>query len=118
MHHARKAAEAIAECSQASQNLTCPDVCIMERIIEDAMFEQWKQFYAPNDSGEDYDLRAAFSAGAHPDASGHWPDLFKKPNHPTFSVESVYAVGSDAAKAGKWKGNRFIPPQGNKVNAR
>jgi hypothetical protein len=38
-------------------------------------FEQWKLRYAPNDSGEDYDLRAAFRAGVTPDASGHWPDL-------------------------------------------
>lgn len=26
-------------------------------------FEHWKQKYAPNDSGEDYDLRGAFDAG-------------------------------------------------------
>lgn len=73
-------------------------------------FEKWKQQYAPNDSGEDYDLLAAFHAGLVPDAFGHWPDLFKKPNHPTFSVESVHAVGKDAAKAGRWDGDRFIPP--------
>lgn len=75
------------------------------------IFEQWKQQYAPHDSGEDYDLLAAFHAGVTPDASGHWPDLFKKPNHPTFSVESIYAIGGNAARAGRWEGNLFIPPQ-------
>lgn len=74
-------------------------------------FEKWKQRYAPHDSGEDYDLLAAFHAGVVPDSSGHWTDLFKKPNHPTFSVESIHAVGADVAKAGKWEGNKFIPSQ-------
>jgi hypothetical protein len=58
---------------------------------EEQQFAQWKLKYAPNDSGADYDLRGAFKAGLTPDAkSGHWPDTFKKPNHPTFSPESVY----------------------------
>jgi hypothetical protein len=29
-----------------------------------------------------YDYRAAFRAGAEPDASGHWPSAFKQPGHP------------------------------------
>jgi hypothetical protein len=76
-----------------------------------SLFERWKHRYAPNDSGEDYDLQSAFQAGIIPDASGHWPDLFKKPNHPTFSVESIYAVGADAAKAGRWENGIFIKPR-------
>jgi hypothetical protein len=73
-------------------------------------FQAWKQKYAPRDSGEDYDLRGAFASGVRPDpASGHWPDTFKKPNHPTFSVESQYA--KDAPElAGRWQGETFIPP--------
>lgn len=79
---------------------------------EEQAFTQWKQQYAPNDSGEDYDLRGAFQAGLQPDPqTGHWPDTFKKPNHPTFSNQSRYAVDSDAAKAGTWNGNTFVPPQ-------
>ncbi len=46
-----------------------------------------------------------------PSENGHWPDTFKKPNHPTFSVESQYAKGPDAAKAGRWQGETFIPPK-------
>lgn len=77
---------------------------------EEQRFKQWKQRYAPNDSGEDYDLRGAFKAGLKPDPkSGHWPDTYKKPNHPTFSNESQYAVGADATKAGEWEGDRYLP---------
>lgn len=78
---------------------------------EEEKFAAWKKQYAPNDSGADYDLRGAFKAGLRPDAeTGHWPDTFKKPNHPTFSNESKYAVGPDAAKAGHWEGDEFVPP--------
>jgi hypothetical protein len=72
-------------------------------------FQRWKSSFAPDDSGADYDLRGAFKAGLAPDAHGHWPDLFKKPNHPAFSHESVYArLASE--RAGHWEGERFIPP--------
>lgn len=77
-------------------------------------FQQWKQQYAPNDSGADYDLRGAFKAGVTPGADGHWPDTFKKPNHPTFSNESIYA-GAAPDRAGSWNGNNFVPPGGNDV---
>lgn len=77
---------------------------------EEKQFAAWKQQYAPRDSGGDYDLRGAFKSGFKPDANGHWPDTYKKPNHPTFSDESVYAKGSDAARAGHWEGDRFTPP--------
>lgn len=78
---------------------------------EESRFRTWKQKYAPRDSGADYDLRGAFKAGITPDPkSGHWPDTFKKPNHPTFSIESKYAA-QVPSKAGSWNGNNFIPPQ-------
>lgn len=80
---------------------------------EERQFQQWKRQYAPRDSGADYDLRGAFKAGLTPDArTGHWPDTFKKPNHPTFSNQSKYAVGADAAKAGSWQGEQFTSPRG------
>jgi len=60
---------------------------------EEQQFSQWKMRYAPHDTGEDYDLRGAFRAGLKPDAvRGHFPDTYKKPNHPTFSVESMYST--------------------------
>ena len=77
---------------------------------EENDFQQWKQKYAPQDSGEDYDLRGAFKEGLTPDpVSGHWPDTYKKPNHPTFSVESKYAKDRPDL-AGSWQGNTYVPP--------
>ena len=78
---------------------------------QESDFQKWKSIYAPKDSGKDYDLRGAFKSGLTPDPkTGHWPDTFKKPNHPTFSNESIYAKDAPE-KAGRWKGNTFIPPQ-------
>lgn len=79
---------------------------------DEAAFQSWKQTYAPHDSGEDYDLRGAFKAGLTPDPeSGHWPDTFKKPNHPTFSDQSIYAKDRPDL-AGHWDGDRYVPPRG------
>jgi hypothetical protein len=75
---------------------------------EERAFVKWKRQYAPRDSGADYDLRGAFKAGFTPDPqSGHWPDTFKKPNHPTFSDQSRYAP---YGRPGSWQGETFIPP--------
>ncbi len=77
---------------------------------DEAVFQQWKSKYAPQDSGQDYDLRGAFKAGLTPDPqTGHWPDTFKKPNHPTFSDQSMYAQFAPE-KAGHWEGDKYIPP--------
>lgn len=71
---------------------------------DERAFALWKARYAPDDSGVDYDLRGAFKSGLEPDpGTGHWPDAFKKPNHPTFSVESQYA-GAAPERAGRWAG--------------
>ncbi len=75
---------------------------------QEQAFTAWKQHYAPNDSGMDYDLRGAFKAGLTPDPqTGHWPDTFKKPNHPTFSNESQYSTPENPG--GHWQGEQFIP---------
>jgi hypothetical protein len=80
---------------------------------EETQFKEWKAKYAPNDSGEDYDLRGAFKAGLTPDSqTGHFDDKFKKPNHPTFSVYSQYATGDNLARAGTWDGDKYIPATG------
>lgn len=77
---------------------------------QETQFQSWKAKFAPNDSGEDYDLRGAFKAGLSPDPkTGHWPDTYKKPNHPTFSVESQYAKDAPE-KAGRWNGDTYVPP--------
>lgn len=76
--------------------------------LEEIKFQEWKRVYAPHDSGQDYDLRGAFKAGLMPDPlTGHWPDTYKKPNHPTFSVESQYAPLAPET-AGRWNGDKYI----------
>jgi len=77
--------------------------------LEESVFQHWKQRVAPNDSGEDYDLRGAFKAGAEPSENGHMPDTWKKPNHPTFSDQSKYYKYSPSS-AGSWKGEEFSGP--------
>jgi hypothetical protein len=76
---------------------------------EEKGFKAWKKANAPKDSGADYDLRGAFKAGVKPAENGHWPDTFKKPNHPTFSTESIYAKDAPE-KAGSWDGDTYVPP--------
>lgn len=76
---------------------------------EEVKFQDWKKVNAPNDSGFDYDLRGAFKAGVTPDAkTGHWPDTYKKPNHPTFSDQSQYAKDRPDL-AGHWDGETYYP---------
>ena len=78
---------------------------------QEQQFQQWKAKYAPNDSGQDYDLRGAFKAGVVPAANGHMPDTFKLPNHPTFSNESQYATPN----APHWEGGKLVGPGGQVV---
>lgn len=77
---------------------------------QETKFQDWKGKMAPKDSGEDYDLRGAFLNNVTPNKdTGHWPDTFKKPNHPTFSDQSMYA-GERPDLAGRWQGDVYIPP--------
>ena len=71
---------------------------------KEAEFRAWAIKRGIDRDLEDYDLRGAWAENAVPD-QGHGTDLYKKPNHPTFSVESKYAKGMDA---GRWEDGRFI----------
>lgn len=74
---------------------------------EEVQFGEWKQKFAPHDSGADYDLRGAFKSGLTPSPeNGHWADTFKKPNHPTFSDQSNYA---QYGLPGRWNGDTYVP---------
>lgn len=55
----------------------------------------------------DYNMAAAKASGFGSNGSGHYPDTFKKPNHPTFSDESIYH--SEATPGGRWRGNTYEP---------
>lgn len=68
--------------------------------------------YPDSRDWRDYDMRGAFKQGIQPGENGHFPDTFKKPNHPTFSNESVYH-GKDGNFGGSWmqqgEGWQFTP---------
>lgn len=57
----------------------------------------------------DYDMRGAYKAGLLTSrGAGHMPDTYKKPNHPTFSSESMYHApemqgGQWTQMGDKWK---------------
>ena len=60
----------------------------------------------------DYDVQGYWLAGERPDERGHGTDDYKKPNHPTFSDESVYH-GADGYYGGSWGNNEFVPGKTN-----
>jgi hypothetical protein len=76
---------------------------------EEALFQAWAAKAGRLGDTRDYDLRGAWKANAHAAANGHLPDTYKKPNHPTFSSESIYN-GINGALGGKWtqQGSRWI----------
>jgi hypothetical protein len=64
---------------------------------------KYKSLYG-EDADKDYDMRGYFKANpdVNPNAPGvHYPDTYKKPNHPTFSDESIYN-GVDGEQGGHW----------------
>lgn len=68
---------------------------------QEAKFQAWAKALGKQGSSYDYDLRGAFLAGAGQAANGHFPDTFKKPNHPTFSDQSQYS--SKETPGGRWE---------------
>lgn len=66
-------------------------------------------------SGSDYDMPGYYMSGGwlDPPGTGHFPDTFKKPNHPTFSNESVYHMTPNGQGGlnlgGSWDGEVFTP---------
>jgi hypothetical protein len=68
---------------------------------EEARFQQWATQNDRLRDLYDYDMRGAWQEGLQPGPDGHWPDTYKKPNHPTFSNESMYH-GSEGNLGGRW----------------
>jgi hypothetical protein len=52
----------------------------------------------PDDPRHHYDYRAAFQAGAEPDANGHWPSQFKQPDHPNRYVDGNDTITGEPAR--------------------
>jgi hypothetical protein len=84
---------------------------------EELRFQKHKAKYSPRDSGEDYDERGAFLAGQVADQTKeeHGNDLWKKPNHPTQSHESLYA---GHGPAGDWLPQGGYVPAGGLLKAK
>ena len=56
----------------------------------------------------DYDLKGFWLNGGEVKANNsHGPDTYKKPNHPTFSDESIYHGAPDIVGGGKYMGGKW-----------
>lgn len=86
---------------------------------DETLFQQWAATNPRLGNTYDYDARGFWKSGAGAADNGHGSDEFKKPNHPTFSDESMYH-GIDGNKGGKWgkNGNKdtFTPSKTNMEN--
>jgi hypothetical protein len=68
---------------------------------DEAKYQQWAKDNKREKDTYDYDMRGAWKEGITADPSGHFPDTYKKPNHPTFSHESQYATPENPG--GHWE---------------
>ncbi len=72
---------------------------------EEAEFQSWAKENNRERDSYDYDIRGAWkelkSGAMSEDERGHLGDKYKKPNHPTFSDQSVYN-GKDGVAGGTW----------------
>jgi len=67
---------------------------------QEAAFQNWARLVGRQGDTQDYDLRGAWLANIQANGNGHFPDTYKKPNHPTFSDESQYSTSD--APGGHW----------------
>ena len=76
---------------------------------QEKAFQLWAAKLGKNvpEESADYDLRAAFLQNPQVDVRGHLSDIGKKPNHPTFSVESKYPTPEHSG--GRWTEKNFVP---------
>lgn len=67
---------------------------------EEAAFNQWAIANNRQQDSFDYDMRGAWKNGVGQSGNGHFPDTYKKPNHPTFSNQSIY--DGQGMQGGEW----------------
>lgn len=84
---------------------------------DEKLYQLWlKTLPKEQQNTYDYDMRGAWQAGEGQWDNGHFTDRFKKPNHPTFSSESVYN-GIDGQYGGEWLNisgrDVFVPSETN-----
>lgn len=71
-------------------------------------FQSWLKQSGRTKDLKDYDLRGWWLTDVMQGGlGGHLTDTYKKPNHPTFSIESIYS--NDIMKGGEWlqQGNKW-----------
>lgn len=86
---------------------------------DEASFQDWLKKSGREGDLRDYDLRGWWKNSGGRAPNGHFPDTYKKPNHPTFSDESVYSKGQTTG--GHWSGDdksgwSFTPSKTNLSN--
>lgn len=87
---------------------------------EEKEFQKWAQENGREKDVYDYDLRGAWkefqNGEMSEDARGHLGDKYKKPNHPTFSNQSIYANGDGGTWSVDAAGHDVFTP-GKKISA-
>ena len=71
------------------------------------IFEQ--SFGVTEDDKKDYDVQGLFASGDYKDTVAWESDKFKKPNHPTFSAESIYNE-IDGNQGGEYSSDEEFEP--------
>jgi hypothetical protein len=67
-------------------------------------YQLWRAQLPKNlQNDEDYDLQGAYMDGLKPTANEHFNDKYKKPNHITFSDQSMYSTPDNPG--GSWVGD-------------
>lgn len=88
------------DCSDKFNTVLSPD--------EEEKYQAWATENHREMDVYDYDLRGAWkelrSGTMSEDERGHLGDKYKKPNHPTFSDQSIYS-GQDGVAGGVWSRN-------------
>ena len=79
---------------------------------QEKQYTQWAKEQGRELDVQNYDLRGAWlemqsNSSMSEDERGHLGDKYKKPNHPTFSAESIYN-GKEGVQGGKWEQNGAI----------
>jgi hypothetical protein len=82
-------------------------------------FDQWLQIQNMatgrdvSKDMQDYDVQGYWKALTTRADNGHGPDTFKKPNHPTFSNQSIYhgtpSPWGEPFQGGTWGDNEYTP---------
>lgn len=69
---------------------------------DEAAYQAWATANHRQNDTYDYDMRGFWKSGNQFAENGHGADLYKKPNHPTFSTQSQYAGPTSGYEGGYW----------------